>query len=136
MRNALIVSWGCCIGVLFGVPPAFGAYELGLPWLPYGVGVVVSGLVVGFLIAFTGAAFFPHEVEPPQDMRPLITRGRLAQGKASLDRLTATGSSKTLQSQIVWRELQELERQEAEEPMSSIRRGESSDRGWVDFGRE
>ena len=120
VRNALIVSSGCCIGVLFGVPPAFGAWDLGLPWLPYGIGVVICGLVAGILIAFTGAAFFLRKAEPPQEVRQLMTRGRLAQGKASLDRLSATGSSKEVENQIVWRELAELERLAEEEPRQRL----------------
>jgi hypothetical protein len=118
LRNAIIVSWGSCIGLIFGVPPAIGAYELGLPWIPYGTGVVVVGLVVGILIACTAAAFFPRNDEVPEEPQPLKTRRRLAQSKAALDRLAAAGSAKTLENRVIWRELLELELQDIDERRS------------------
>jgi hypothetical protein len=114
LRNAIIISWGSSVGLIFGVPPAIGAYELGLPWIPYGIGVVVVGLVVGILIACTAAAFFPRDEKAPEEPQPLKTRRRLEQSKAALDRLAA-GSSKTLEDRVIWRELLELELQEIDE---------------------
>jgi hypothetical protein len=99
LRNVLVTSWGSCIGLLFGLPPAVGAYELGLP-LAYLVAVVVVGLAAGILIAFTAAAFFPD--------------GGLAVERHDTDspRPASWHPPDEVENRIVWGELLELELQE------------------------
>jgi hypothetical protein len=104
-RNVVVCVWGAFIGLFFGVPPAFGAYELGLTWAPYGAAVITMGVVAGLLIAYTVDALIPRG----ENERVPIHQ-RLEKEKAQLDHLDERAGSA-----LVWRELAELELQEASE---------------------
>jgi hypothetical protein len=138
-RNLLAGSWGTVVGLFFGVPPALAAHTMGLPWVPYDVGVITAGLIVGLLIAFTVDALFPRvqtSTHGPQksrsssgEARSLASniRRRLAEEKATLDRLDAqrvrqpgSGFDKTTEDRIVWGELLDLEIQDLDEQVSRI----------------
>lgn len=145
-RNLLASGSGTVIGLFFGVPPAWGAHTMGLPWAPYGMAVITMGLIVGLLIAFTVESLFPrtpapddhhaaapepvvleksataHRVESRRDLR----RRRLAEEKARLDRLTAERErrrdstfGKSAEERIVWAELLELEMQDIDEQFAA-----------------
>ena len=127
---------GAIVGLFFGVPPAWGAHDMGLPWMPYGVGVVAMCLVAGLLIAFTIESICPpgllssdqHSAEPDMHQAaPNPVRRRLAQGKAGLDHLDAmrqrpgaTGFGTATEDRIVWGELLDLELQDIDEQVSRI----------------
>jgi hypothetical protein len=145
-RNLLAASWGTVMGLFFGLPPALAAQSMGMPWLPYGVAVIIVGLVVGLLIAFTVVALFPRtrtSIDPPSPVwtprnsalnaksgkyaADKISR-RLAEEKASLDKLdiqrdhqAASDFGKTTEERIIWNELLELELQDIDEQVSRIR---------------
>jgi hypothetical protein len=134
-RNLLAGSSGAIVGLFFGVPPAWGAHDMGLPWMPYGVGVITIGLVVGMLIAFTVESLFPRTGTRHQPFRAparpsaaaSTIRQRLAEGKARLDRLDAQRGRQarsdfgmTAGQRIIWGELLELELQDIDEQVSHI----------------
>src|SRR5437763_1914040 len=62
-RNVFVSVLGVFIGLFFGVPPAWGAHDMGLPWAPYGIAVIVMCLTAGLLIAFTVDALVPRTQE-------------------------------------------------------------------------
>lgn len=152
-RNLLASSSGAVIGLFFGVPPAWGAHTMGLPWAPYGVSVMVIGLIVGLLIAFTVESLIPRTrtSTDQQEHRPLVAektapikpvnssvasstssarRARLAQEMARLDRLAAERElrndsrfGKADEERIVWTELLDLELQDIDEQFTHLDKG-------------
>jgi len=65
---------GWVLGLLFSIPTALGAHAFGLRYAPYGVAMIVTGLVTGLLVAFLTdtlvpfnrkSARQPSEVLPP-----------------------------------------------------------------------
>ncbi len=110
---------------------------MGLPWMPYGIGVITIGLVVGLLIAFTVESLFPRTVTTthPAYQRPArasvaadTIRKRLAEEKACLDRLDAqrgrqarSNSRMSPEERIIWGELLELELQDIDEQVRQVR---------------
>ena|SRR5579871_3857006 len=139
-RTLLAVGWGIIMGLFFGVPPAWAAHTMGMPWVPYGAAVITLGLIVGLLIAFTVEALVPREDEPtaslPSNLSNPVSRRavedpvarRLAREMASLERLDAEREyrpepdyAQQIERQIVWKELLELELQDIDEQMSRIR---------------
>lgn len=50
---------GTAWGLVCGIPSAFGAHALGLPWLPYAIAPVVFSLCSGVVMAFLADALFP-----------------------------------------------------------------------------
>ena len=120
-RNLLAIGSGILVGLFFGVPPAWGAHTMGLPWMPYGIAVITIGLVVGMLMAFTVESLFPRtrtpiELPPAPELASDRIRRRLVEGKAALDRLDAQSE------RIVWGELLDLELQDIDEHVSRIPR--------------
>jgi hypothetical protein len=126
-RNLLAGTSGAVIGLFFGVPPAWGAHTMGLPWIPYGIGVITVCLVVGLLIAYTIESLFPRTrtttEQPSPEGSPI--RRRLAEQKARLDSLAAqrerrgdSGFGMSTEERIVWAELLELELQDIDEQVS------------------
>jgi hypothetical protein len=135
IRGILINSAGLIVGLFLGVPPAVGAHTLGLPWLPYGIAVIVIGMVIGLLLAFTASEFLP-ELRAAADATvpargapaPEVSRKRLADRKARLDQIVQErkrrGESdfgKATELNIVWSELLELELQEVDERSDRLR---------------
>jgi hypothetical protein len=135
IRGILINGMGLIVGLFLGVPPALGAHTLGLPWLPYGIAVIVIGMVIGLLLAFTASEFLPSfeaaaDATIPERRAPApdVSRKRLADRKARLDQLIQErkrrGESdfgKTTELNIVWSELLELELQEIDERSGRLR---------------
>lgn len=136
---------GSVFGLVFSIPSAFGAYLLGLKWVPYGVASITASVVAGLLIAFIADTLFPRRAystdqRPPVSERPdghasasaapcptTTVRQRLAEGKASLEHLDAErerrGDSRfgaTTEDVVVWGELIELELQDIDEQVSRI----------------
>jgi hypothetical protein len=151
-RNVVAAAWGTVIGMFFGLPPAIAAHSMGMPWVPYDIGVIIAGLVVGLLMAFTVEALFPRKpssIHPPAAVlktrsspanarsgrsSAIAIRRRLAEEKASLDRLDAQRGrpassrfGKTAEDRIVWSELLELELQDIDEQVNRIRSQPSMD---------
>lgn len=148
-RNLLAGTWGIVLGLFFGVPPAWAATGMGLPWMPYGTAVIIVGLMAGLLIAFTVEALFPRpgEEEAPSALPQLridalapkstknpaaAIRQRLAEEKANLDRLDdqrqrlmGSGYGKAVEERIVWNELLELELQDVDDQIRLTRSPES-----------
>lgn len=147
-RNLLASTSGAVIGLFFGVPPAWGAHTIGLPWAPYGFAVIVIGLIAGLLIAFTLESILPRnrktpepeEHAPPQEKSPEIAapatergkvdmevrRHRLAEEKARLDNLEEerqrrrnSAYGKVTEERIVWAELLDLELQDVDEQFTT-----------------
>lgn len=148
-RNLLASSSGAIIGLFFGIPPAWGAHTMGLPWVPYGVAVITIGIVVGLLIAFTVESLFPRALTSTdhQDHHPVVSekpstaqpadvpRHRLAQEKARLDELDAErerrGDSvfgKAAEERIVWAELLDLELQDIDDQFTHLDKGDTHER--------
>lgn len=135
IRGILINGAGLIVGLLLGVPPALGAQTLGLPWIPYGIAVIVIGLVIGFLLALTASEFLPsfdavadETAAESRTPAPELSRKRLAERKARLDLLAQErkrrGESdfgKATELNIVWSELLELELQEVDERSVRLR---------------
>jgi hypothetical protein len=123
-RNVLVTFWGVIIGLFFGVPPAWGAHDIGLPWAPYGIAVIVMSLVAGLLIAFTVDILIPRGRtssghHPPASNRSNPIRERLAEEKACLDRMDARHEYRAGE-RIVWNELLDLELQDIDEQVKRI----------------
>jgi hypothetical protein len=141
------VRWwerGLVLGLAFSAPLALGARALGLRWAPYGISVIVAGLVAGLLIAFAADEIVPRSrisagrhsshLEAAANAgsvrleRPASEiQRRLTEGKAALERLQSQrqrrGNSafgKAEEDRIVWGELLELELQDIDEQVSRI----------------
>ena len=56
-RSLGIFALGTVVGLFFGIPPAFALCAMGLPWLPYGLSIVATGLWVGLLLAYLVVCF-------------------------------------------------------------------------------
>ncbi len=104
---------GAAWGLVCGIPSAFGARALGLPWMPYAIAPVVFSIWSGAVMAFLADAFFPPAaisaggapsvpegasagaVETKTEMCPDTpypsepVRKRLAEGNAELEYLDA-----------------------------------------------
>jgi hypothetical protein len=124
-----VTALAVIFGLFFGLPPAFGASLMGLPWWPYCFSVILVGMVVGVFLAYLVVTFLVDttfvagkslETEsaecpagPPQPQQTTVAM-RLAEEKACLDRRDPAGQ------RIVWRELLDLELQDIDEQMSRI----------------
>ena len=135
---------GCALGILFSIPSVFGLRGLGLKGAPYGVAVMVAGLVSALLVAFLTDHIVPCErrsrhrsraLHPPGSATRAKSGGstmdeirqRLAAEKAGLEELDAErerrGDSrfgKAAEDRIVWNELLDLELQDIDEHVSRI----------------
>ena len=148
----LTTGLGVIFGLFFGLPPALGARVMGLTWVPYGLGVILSGLVVGLSLAYLVVAFLfdmpypciPVSVSPsapvleslgatgsrkPEKCAVTTIRQRLAEENVALAKLDAERErlhdshfGATTEQRIVWGELLELELQDIDEQVSRIRR--------------
>jgi hypothetical protein len=151
-RRVLITTGlGLLFGLFFGLPPALGARAMGGPWLPYGLGVILCGLFVGFLLASLVVRFLvagprprasaassqgspshkpfhlPHNGNPVD--HPLSPIGqRLAGANFLLENLDSERArlhdsrvGSAAEQNIVWRELLELELQDIDEQVGRIR---------------
>jgi hypothetical protein len=120
LRNLLLASSGICIGLVFGLPPAVGAHEMGLAWLPYGAAVIIIGLVVGLLMSFIASVFLPLADTVVE------TRVRGRQEEEKTPRIVRLPTDR-----IVWRELLDLELQEVDEKVTRLRA--AADKRSADF---
>ena len=142
VRHALLNVLGVILGLFFGIPPALGAHSIGLPWMPYCVGVLVIGLAVGLLFAFIVTAIHlspdPPVAAPSPILRiersieginlpPNASRDRLEQEIALLDRLVQERMrlhniefGKAAEQRIVLGELLDLELQDIDEQLSHL----------------
>jgi hypothetical protein len=152
----------CVFGPAFTMPAAWGARTLGLSWAPDGIAVITEVLAAAFLIAFLADAIFPREAESlnrrepepsnrrspepvrlpggggaPVEERCLAAQNRLAEEKASLDRLDREREhrgdpsfGRPTEDRIVWGELLDLELQDIDEQLNRICRtaGNAPDR--------
>lgn len=134
---------GWVLGLLFSIPAALGTHALGLRYAPYGVAVIVIGLVTGLLVAFLTDTLVPFhrkstlqpcEVLPPSsqaesppapECKMDAIRQRLAAGKTCLEDLDTerkrrhdSGFGATTEDRVIWRELLDLELQEIDEQVS------------------
>jgi len=132
---------GLLFGLVFSIPPAFGAHAPGLRWAPYGAAVITAGLAAGLLIAFISDALYPptrtSTAQPSpvrerpsgaDNRRATAIRQRMAEEKAWLEHLDTererrgdSGFGKTTEDRIVWGELLELELQDIDEQVNRIR---------------
>jgi len=135
----LRISWknGLVLGLALGVPTALRGYAPGLRWSSYGLAIVVTGLVVGTLMALRALAADrcrprSTERENARDGQPPRARGgighRLADEKDQLERLDAERArrrsamfGKAAEDRIIWGELLDLELQDIDEQLRRIR---------------
>jgi hypothetical protein len=123
---------------------------MGVTWVPYGLVVIFSGLVVGLSLAYLAVAYLfdmpylriPVPVSPRAPvLKPLRTESRssanlvfsairrrlaeenvvLAKLDAERERLQDSHFGTTAEQRIVWGELLELELQDIDEQVSRIR---------------
>lgn len=142
VRKLFLNFLGVIVGLFFGVPPALGAHSIGMAWIPYCIGVLIIGLVVGLLMGFmvteihlsantSGPACFSmakakrHEDRGNADRD--ASRKRLEQGTAWLERLAEerlrlsdSEIGKAAEQRIVWEELLDLELQDIDEQLHHI----------------
>jgi hypothetical protein len=136
---------GWVLGLLFSIPAALGAHALGLSYAPYGVAMIVTGLVTGLLVAFLTDTLVPFhrkstrqpcDVLPPSSQLESLPareckmdtiRQRLAAEKACLEDLDTerrrrhdSGFGMTTEDRVIWRELLDLELQEIDEQVNRI----------------
>lgn len=134
---------GCVLGLLFSIPVAVGAHALGLSYLPYGVAMIVTGLVTGLLVALLTDTLVPFRRKstrqssevllpssqpgspPAPECKMDAIRQRLAAEKACLEDLDTerkrrhdSGFGMTTEDRVIWRELLDLELQEIDEQVS------------------
>ena len=135
VRSIVFNGLGAIVGLFLGVPPAWGAHTLGLPWVPFGAAVIIIGLVIGLLLAFLASEFMPPfsaaaDVAAPSREKDLDPRSRerLERRKARLDAIAQErkrrGESdfgKATELNIVWSELLELELQDVDEQSDRLR---------------
>ena len=136
----LRIGWknGLVLVLALGVPTALRGYALGLRWSSYGLAIMVTGLVVGLLMALralAGERCLPRSAERENagDVRPQRARGgicdRLTDEKAQLELLDAERArrrsamfGKAVEDRIIWGELLDLELQNIDELLARQRR--------------
>jgi hypothetical protein len=147
----LIVGFAVIFGLFFGLPPALGAHAMGWTWVPYGLGLILCGLVIGLSLACLVVAFLfdmpilrvslltprPRAlsssctaVSRKSGSCPFSAIGqRLADENVALAKLDAERARRhdshlgtVTEQRIVWGELLELELQDIDEQVSRIRR--------------
>ncbi len=126
-RVLLTAGSGVILGLLLGIPPAYAGHAMGFSMAPFGIAVLLAGLVVGILLTILIATFlFENPVIRIRAVRlpPAVSasKSRLAREKAILDRLDSR-FEKVAEQKIIWSELLDLELQDIDEQMSRIRRG-------------
>jgi len=139
-HTSLTSGLGVIFGLFFGLPPAFAIHSIGLTWMPYGFGVLLSGLVVGHALSYLVVTFLialsPSRTPVIQLVRTARLakrpsspiRKRLAQEIAVLERLDAERDrlhdcrfGATTEQRIIWSELLDLELQDIDEQVERIR---------------
>ncbi len=128
------------LGLLFSIPTALATHPPGFGSAPYGVAIMLGGLVTGLLTALIMDTLVPYDAAPPGRRAPQLHRSseperpaaresradtmrqRLAEEKACLDDLDAerrrrrdSGFGKATEEKVIWRELLDLELQEIDE---------------------
>jgi hypothetical protein len=132
---------GWLLGLFFGIPAAWDTHTMELQGAPLGIGVVVSGVVTGLLIAFLTDTIFPPQEKrsavrqasgepasaPAEECKLDAIRLRLAAEKACLEdleservRLRDSRVGRATEERVIWGELLDLELQDIDEQVSRI----------------
>lgn len=140
----ILLTSGCGVvfGLLFGLPPAYAVYSAGAPFLPWSIGALLIGLLVGYLLSFLLLSFvFRADATvvalPPRPSviahrvveAHTVVEVRMAEEKERLDRMEAERDvrhdrsfEKTTEQRIIWSELLELELEDLDERVDRMRK--------------
>jgi len=145
---------GLAAGALFGAPSAWGAHSLGMPWIPYGITTIALGTADGLFLAFAVKELFPEtparavaraepeeapagaRSSPPGDPPAEGIHRRIFESMLALERLEAERERRgdrsygaARESEMIWRELLDLELRNIDENADGIREAADDESG-------